>query len=344
MERLASDEERIKRAEEIYYRRKAQSVRGAGSSVNVTQEKRVSLGKKMTIKVCVCVLIYIAIQICGGYSNEFGQNVKVQINRVLCDDTDFQQLYYEFMEYFIQSFNNNNNIDDAKEDSNISNEDNTQLDESENGSSEGGTNSNMVDKSLQESEQVNNNQNEDASENNNNNGAEIKGEENKASVSNVEENVTLNDGTQKARLDSENVGQMEKDAEYIKQNCNLVKPIEGRITSGFGEREQTEIISAFHQGVDISATTGTPIYASMEGTVVASSFAGEYGNHIKIQNGEILTVYAHCSELEVKVGDYITQRQEIGKVGATGKVTGAHLHFEIRRNGRYVNPELILDF
>lgn len=68
------------------------------------------------------------------------------------------------------------------------------------------------------------------------------------------------------------------------------------------------------------------------------------GNHIKIQNGEILTVYAHCSELNVIVGEHVNQGQEIGKVGATGKVTGPHLHFEIRRDGRYIDPTLILNF
>lgn len=137
---------------------------------------------------------------------------------------------------------------------------------------------------------------------------------------------------------------MELDAEYIKQNANITIPVQGYITSGFGDREPTEIISAFHQGVDIGAVTGTPVYAAMEGTVVASAYAGDYGNHIKIQNGEILTVYAHCSELEVNVGDYISQGQEIAKVGATGKVTGPHLHFEIRRDNRYVDPTLILQF
>lgn len=137
---------------------------------------------------------------------------------------------------------------------------------------------------------------------------------------------------------------MEIDAEYIKNNYSLIKPIEGTITSGFGEREQTEIISAFHQGIDIGAATGTIIHAAMEGTVVAASYAGDYGNHIKIQNGEVLNVYAHCSELNVQVGDYVVQGQEIGKVGATGKVTGPHLHFEFRRDGRYVNPEMIMNF
>ena len=133
-------------------------------------------------------------------------------------------------------------------------------------------------------------------------------------------------------------------AEYVKQNCSLIIPVQGYITSGFGNREATEIISSFHQGVDIGAVTGTKICASMEGTVVAASWAGDYGNHIKIQNGNVLTVYAHCSEINVNVGDYINQGQEIGKVGATGKVTGPHLHFEIRKDNRYVDPTLILNF
>ena len=130
-----------------------------------------------------------------------------------------------------------------------------------------------------------------------------------------------NDGTIKAQSDAENISQMNEDAEYIKNNFNIIKPIQGSITSGFGNREPTDIISAFHQGIDISGNQGTPINAAMDGTVVAASFAGDYGNHIKVQNGEVLTVYAHCSELEVKVGDTVKQGQEIGKVGATGKVT-----------------------
>ena len=137
---------------------------------------------------------------------------------------------------------------------------------------------------------------------------------------------------------------MEQDAEFIKQNYNIIHPIEGQITSAFGSREETEVISAFHQGIDIAAVTGTKINCAMDGTVVAASYAGDYGNHIKIQNGEVLTVYAHCSEIEVNVGDEVNQGQEIGKVGATGKVTGSHLHFEIRIDGRYVDPQMILNF
>lgn len=156
--------------------------------------------------------------------------------------------------------------------------------------------------------------------------------------------INGNDGTLKAKVDAENKTQMEQDAEFIKQNYSFIHPVSGEITSGFGSREETEIISAFHQGIDIGASIGTPIQAAMEGTVVAASYAGDYGNHIKIQNGEVLTVYAHCSQIEVNVGDEIKQGQEIGKVGETGKVTGSHLHFEIRRDGRYIDPQMILTF
>lgn len=120
-------------------------------------------------------------------------------------------------------------------------------------------------------------------------------------------------------VQNEGKSQMELDAEYIKQNFNITIPVYGRITSGFGNREPTEIISAFHQGVDISAVEGTDICSAMNGTVIAASYAGDYGNHIKIQNGDVITVYAHCSKLNVNVGDEVIQNQVIGQVGATRK-------------------------
>lgn len=180
-----------------------------------------------------------------------------------------------------------------------------------------------------------------SSENNENTNSQLQ------NTSDDNQNIGIGGGSdtiQNIENNNQSKTQMELDAEYVKQNCNLIIPVHGTITSGFGNREATEIISAFHQGVDIGAVTGTPILAAMEGTVVASSYAGDYGNHIKVQNGEVLTVYAHCSELNVTVGDYVKQGQEIGKVGATGKVTGPHLHFEIRKDNRYVDPCLIMNF
>lgn len=199
----------------------------------------------------------------------------------------------------------------------------------------------------QENTEGTNNTGENTVEGNNmqeGNAQENNTQENNTQENNSNENPGIGGGSDNVENIAENKSQMELDAEYVKQNCSLIIPVQGYITSGFGNREATEIISAFHQGVDIGAVTGTKICASMEGTVVAASWAGDYGNHIKIQNGNVLTVYAHCSEINVNVGDYINQGQEIGKVGATGKVTGPHLHFEIRKDNRYVDPTLILNF
>ena len=68
------------------------------------------------------------------------------------------------------------------------------------------------------------------------------------------------------------------------------------------------------------------------------------GNHVKIVNEDVMTLYAHCKTIYVKEGEEIVQGQQIGEVGSTGNVTGPHLHFEIRKDNRYVDPDLILEF
>ena len=72
--------------------------------------------------------------------------------------------------------------------------------------------------------------------------------------------------------------------------------------------------------------------------------SGDLGNHFTIVSDDVKTVYAHCKTIYVKEEDKIAQGQEIGEVGATGNVTGPHLHFEIRMDNRYVDPDLILKF
>ena len=138
--------------------------------------------------------------------------------------------------------------------------------------------------------------------------------------------------------------QSELDIEYIKENYSFILPVTGTVTSRYGAREETEVVSANHAGIDIGANTGTPIYAAMDGTVTVSSEEGEYGKHIDIENGEVLTRYAHCSKLLVKEGQKVKQGDKIAEVGSTGNSTGPHLHFEIRRENRTVNPEKIIDF
>ena len=72
--------------------------------------------------------------------------------------------------------------------------------------------------------------------------------------------------------------------------------------------------------------------------------SGDLGNHFKIVNDNVTTVYAHCKTIYVKEGEPIAQGESIGEVGSTGNSTGPHLHFEIRKENRYVDPDLVLKF
>ena len=351
MERIITPEERIRRAEEIYYRRKSQGVRVSTGNVSIRKNNSMSLGKKMIIQIIVCILIYMTFWMIKGYNKVFSESFINQTKNILEYDMNFQNLYNQCLEYFNNIFNNIIKIEDTQEKI-----EKTENDKPSNNEREESEETNVVDNQKKNQENYLNgdsviidenlleNQNINSEKTDNNSGgAESEELVNGGSNTDTSNNI-INDGTQKAKIDAENVEQMHIDAEYIKGNYNMIHPIQGTVTSKFGSREETEIISAFHQGIDIAAVTGTPVVASMEGTVIASSYAGEYGNHIKIQNNDVLTVYAHCSELDVKVGEHIIQGQEIAKVGATGKATGPHLHFEIRRDGRYINPELIMDF
>ena len=174
----------------------------------------------------------------------------------------------------------------------------------------------------------------------------------------VTENIASNEDTASNVIDNEQIteevkeeqtgeesnskDQMQIDAEYIKANYSFIKPLEGQITSRFGSRENVE--PKYHTGIDIAEDEGTIIYAAMEGTVELVSGEGNYGNHFKITNGEVSTLYAHCKTVYVKEGDYIKQGEQVAEVGETGNATGPHLHFEILRNGEVVNPDLILEF
>lgn len=141
------------------------------------------------------------------------------------------------------------------------------------------------------------------------------------------------------------ISQMEKDAEDVKKICDFQKPISGKITSEFGEREViSSVMTADHKGIDIAANFGTDIQAAISGQVVEADSNSEYGKFIKIKNEDVLTVYAHCSKLKVKKGESIEKGDVIAEVGSTGKSTGPHLHFEIRLSDRYINPRLVIQF
>jgi murein DD-endopeptidase MepM/ murein hydrolase activator NlpD len=113
-----------------------------------------------------------------------------------------------------------------------------------------------------------------------------------------------------------------------------------RITSDYGD---TDGRSAPHKGIDVGAVTrgvsGDPIYAAYEGKVVIATYSSSAGNYIMIYHGNgLYTRYLHCSSLLVSVGDYVKTGQKIGLMGTTGNSTGAHLHFDVRKDGAYVNP------
>ena len=124
----------------------------------------------------------------------------------------------------------------------------------------------------------------------------------------------------------------------------FIHPVAGRITSGFGVRKDpfTEK-HKFHKGIDIACAIGTKVVASAEGTIVFAGTKKGYGKTVIVEhrNG-YRTLYGHLSKISVKNGDKVTQGQKIALSGMTGRSTGPHLHFEVRRLGQPERPNFHL--
>jgi murein DD-endopeptidase MepM/ murein hydrolase activator NlpD len=121
-------------------------------------------------------------------------------------------------------------------------------------------------------------------------------------------------------------------------------PIEGRVASSFGEREDPiNGEGAFHSGLDIDAPNGTPVRAAADGDVSSASMGAGYGREVVLNHGhEVLTVYGHLSSIAVVPGEHVNRGQVIGYVGQSGRATGPHLHYEVRVHNVPVNPHKYL--
>jgi len=113
-----------------------------------------------------------------------------------------------------------------------------------------------------------------------------------------------------------------------------------RISSGFGMRYHPIYKRRkFHTGIDIPKTRGTPVYATGNGVIIRKGYCSGYGNYIEIEHaGDFRSFYAHLSKTMVSNGDSVSITTQIGCVGNTGTSTGYHLHYEVRKGNRFLNP------
>ena len=120
-------------------------------------------------------------------------------------------------------------------------------------------------------------------------------------------------------------------------------PVNGRVTSGFGSRFHPILgYRRMHAGLDLAASFGTPIKAAADGRITSAGWAGGYGNMVRIAHaGGIQTMYGHMSRIAASAGSFVHAGQVIGYVGSTGLSTGPHLHYEVLKNGRPVDPKSV---
>ena len=317
MEKTISVEERIKRAEEIYSRRLGNSEYSKYTYKNLKENKPKKIKytsiKKMTFQIVICLIIYAFFYTISNREYVFTEDFRNNVSHILNTEFDFNKIYNEGKAFFFDFLYTKTeetveNITYDKDDTKLENDE---------------INDENKTNEVNDDSEVNQEQ------------SSIGG----AAEENTENNQE--DSNESGQLEK---SQMEIDAEEIKKAIDFEVPVEGRISSTFGLRNPTtSTVPKNHTGLDIAATTGTVIKSATDGTITLASSYGDYGMHYKIEIGDVILVYAHCSKLYLKEGDTVTKGQSIAEVGSTGNSTGPHLHFEIRKDGRYVDPQLILD-
>lgn len=120
-------------------------------------------------------------------------------------------------------------------------------------------------------------------------------------------------------------------------------PCDAAVTSGYGRRVHPVTGErSFHRGVDLGAPTGTPIRAAWAGLVEHVGRSKTWGRNVVVRTGNLSVRYAHASDVDVAEGDVVVRGAVLGHVGATGRVTGPHLHLEVARRGRRLRPDFLL--
>lgn len=319
MERIVSQEERIRRAEEIValrrmardgYRDERIYNRKDTSTKNESPKRKNFVIRKMIKQIIVCLAIYTVFFVVKNQNFIFSQDFINKTKEVLSYDVNFMELYNNGM-LLIQQNNNNQE------------EKNSEVVE-------------KVDKEDTKKEETKNEEEKDKDKKEEKEKSDEKTEK-------EESNKTSKEDTKKETV--KELSQMEKDANYVKEKFSIIKPTEGFISSEFGEREQTSpVVTEVHKGIDIGANTGTKIVAAMDGVVDIATTSSSYGNYIQITNKDVTTIYAHCNKLFVEAGEKVKKGQKIAEVGSTGASTGPHLHFEIKVSNRHINPRLVIEF
>ena len=133
---------------------------------------------------------------------------------------------------------------------------------------------------------------------------------------------------------------------HVDPRFQILPPLDGHIASAYGKlrgKRTAKTPMRHHEGVDMSSPSGTPIHAAATGMVVRAAYSPTFGRHVVIQheNG-YTTLYAHMSKMLVTTGQSVEAGSVIGKVGRTGRATGPHLHFEVKRENASIDPEPLL--
>ena len=283
MERTMSVEDKIRRAEEIYNRKRENQARQT-TKVNINSKKDIKLLKKMIIQIILCLAIYSAFYLLTKNNFVFSEDLVNKTNEILSYDIDFQKIYEQCMNG-INSFIENNNIEKNNGENNITenenSESNSEKQENENAENNLGVqeNKNSEDNSVQQ---------ENKEQNIQNSPEENIGGSSEENVNNAE-NIEQENSSQEQ--ETREVSQMEQDSIDIRNSISFISPIEGSITSTFGWRNPTtSTVPKNHTGLDIATSKGTVIKSATNGTVILASSKGDYGNHLKIQIDDVTII------------------------------------------------------